>query len=85
MGNNKRPRKLQATNDFPKKKRKLGKRKAIPDNATRVTFKSQSILVPSQLTKPNDEGPSTHRNLTLKVSKLPYIYCHLYTSWCRIY
>ena len=63
-----RPRKKAGPpKDFFKKKQKVGKGKRAPENATVVSFKSQSIVVPSQLEqRPNQ--PTTHRKLTLQVS-----------------
>ena len=62
----KRPKKADPPKDFPKKKQKVGKRKNIPDNATVVSFKSKSVVIPSQLEKTS--GPTTHRKLSLQVS-----------------
>ena len=63
-------RKKNSTPDFPKKKQKLGKGKRPPDNATNISFKSQSVVLPVQLKETS--GPTTHRNLTLQV----YIYTY---------
>lgn len=54
------------TVDFPKKKTKLGKGKRPPENATRVSFKSQNISIPTQLGQ-TSIGPITHRKLSLQV------------------
>ena len=62
----KRPKKANPPKDFPKKKQKVGKRKSTPDNATVVTFKSKSVVIPSQLER--TDGPTTHRKLSLQVS-----------------
>lgn len=58
-------RKASSVLDFPKKKRKLGKGKAVPENATNLTFKAKSVIVPGQLEK--SVGPKTHRQLGLQV------------------
>ena len=65
----KRPRKAEPPKDFAKKKQKVGKGKRAPENATVATFKSQSIVIPSQLEQRTDQ-PTTHRKLTLQVSVL---------------
>ena len=62
----KRPKKGNPPKDFPKKKRKVGKRKGTPANATVVSFKSKSVVIPAQLAK--SDGPTTHRKLNLQVS-----------------
>lgn len=67
-------RKKHSSADFPKKKQKLGKGKRPPENATNVSFKAHSVVVPTQLEQ--TAGPSTHRKLTLQV--LLYIY---YLIW----
>lgn len=58
-------RRKKQQSDFPKKKKKLGKGKRPPENATQVSFKSQSIYVPGQLEEAT--GPTTHRKLGLQV------------------
>ena len=54
--------------DFAKKKRKVGKGKPEPANATKVSFKAKNVVVPSQLEKSTkDDQPASHRNLSLQV------------------
>lgn len=62
----KRPKKADPPKDFPKKKKKVGEGKSAPVNATVVSFKSKSVVIPAQLTK--SDGPTTHRKLSLQVS-----------------
>ena len=52
--------------DFPKKKRKVGKEKRAPDNATVVSFKAQKVFVPAQLDR-DKTLPSTYRKQSLQV------------------
>lgn len=68
-GKMKNARKRQRTNekDFPKKKRKVGKEKRAPNNATVVSFKAQKVFVPTQLNK-DETVPSTYRKQSLQVS-----------------
>ena len=58
-------RKAANAGDFPKKKRKLGKGKKVPENATNLSFKAKSVIVPAQLEKAI--GPTTHRKLGVQV------------------
>lgn len=51
--------------DFPRKKRKLGKGKRPAENATNISFKSRSIVVPSQLEQ--SQQPTGKRKLTFEV------------------
>ena len=60
-------KKRAKSTDFPSKKRKLGKSKRPAENATRVSFKSKSIVVPSQLEQ--TQQPTGRRKLSLEVSK----------------
>ena len=64
----------QAAPDFVKKKRKIGKGKREPANATKVSFKAKSIVVPSQLEKSaKDDEPTSHRDLSLHVREQRYL------------
>ena len=64
----------QAAPDFIKKKRKIGKGKREPANATKVSFKAKSIVVPSQLEKSaKDDEPTSHRDLSLQVREQRYV------------
>ncbi|CDH55784.1 uncharacterized conserved protein [Lichtheimia corymbifera JMRC:FSU:9682] len=60
-------KKRQAKNeDFKKKKLKVGKKKALPDNYTDTTFRSKSIALPNQsITEDKSRFATTSRNLTL--------------------
>ena len=51
--------------DFPRKKRKLGKGKRPTGNATNISFKSRSIVLPSQLEQ--SQQPTGKRKLTFEV------------------
>ena len=55
--------------DFPKRKNKLGKGKRPAENTTTVSFKSRSIVLPSQLSHAgNRDQPTGKRKLGLEVS-----------------
>jgi len=54
--------------DFVKKKRKVGKAKPAPDNATKIAFVSRGISVPVQLVSKNEHVPTTKRKLSFTVS-----------------
>ncbi len=56
----------KAPADFSKKKQKVGKAKRPAENATNVSFKTRSVVIPTQLEQP--EEPTTHRKLPLQVS-----------------
>ena len=51
--------------DFPKRKSKLGKAKRPPENATKISFKSRSIVLPSQLPQ-SQQQPTGKRKLGLE-------------------
>lgn len=53
--------------DFTKKKRKVGKGKATPDNATKTSFVSRGIVVPAQLGNKDGSVPTTKRKLSFTV------------------
>lgn len=53
--------------DFPKRKNKLGKGKRPPENATKISFKSGSIVLPSQLVQSSSQQPTGKRKLGLEV------------------
>ena len=78
----KRPKKAEPPKDFPKKKQKVGKGKRTPENATVISFKSQSVVVPIQLEKSNE--PTTHRKLGLQVRVCMYI-CGSIDNVCVCY
>ena len=61
----KRPKKSEASKDFPKKKQKVGQGKRPAENETVVSFKSGSVVIPSQLERTRE--PTTHRKLSLQV------------------
>ena len=63
----KRKRNASKSVDFPRKKRKLGKGKRPPDNATNISFKSRSVVLPSQLEK--TKQPTGKRKLTFQVDQ----------------
>lgn len=73
MGMERGKRKASQQLDFPKKKKKVGKGKQLPDNATVVSFRSQSIAVPAQLTQKASDTPTTHRKQNVQV-------CHVIIS-----
>ena len=58
-------RSAKSAADFPRKKRKLGKGKRPAENATNVSFKSRSIVIPSQLEQ--SQQPTGKRKLPLEV------------------
>ena len=62
----KRPRQNPGK-DFAKKKRKVGKAKAVPDNATNTAFVSRGISVPTQLAVKGEHVPTTKRKLSFTV------------------
>ena len=62
----KRPRQNPGK-DFAKKKRKVGKAKAVPDNATNTAFVSRGISVPAQLAVKGEHVPTTKRKLSFTV------------------
>ena len=64
--------------DFVKKKRKVGKAKAPPDNATNTTFVSRGIFVPAQLTVKDEHVPTTKRKLSFTVGR-SFIIDSIYT------
>ena len=53
--------------DFVKKKRKVGKEKVAPDNATNTAFVSRGISVPAQLVVKSEHVPTTKRKLSFTV------------------
>ena len=53
--------------DFPKRKNKLGKGKRPAENATKISFKSGSIVLPSQLAQNPSQQPTGKRKLGLEV------------------
>lgn len=59
-------KKKKRQDDFHKVKLKVGKKKPKVENSTNVNFKSRSIHLPDQL-KRDDGGPTTHRQLSIKV------------------
>ena len=61
----KRPKKSETSKDFPKKKQKVGQGKRPAENETVVSFKSGSVVIPSQLERTGE--PTTHRKLSLQV------------------
>ena len=69
MTKTKGKRRSGKASDFPKRKNKLGKGKRPPENATKVSFKSQSIVVPSQLTR-STQQPTGKRKLGLEVREV---------------
>ena len=77
--------KLKVQSDFQKRKKKLGKGKQVPENATRISFKSKSIVVPTQLEDSAIEGPTTHRKQSLQVrfpaSRSVVIVCNPFLWW----
>lgn len=58
-------KKKSAAGDFLKKKQKVGKAKAVSDNATDTSFKSRSVVILPQLEQ-SDE-PTSRRKLPLQV------------------
>ena len=62
----KRPRQ-NSGKDFVKKKRKVGKAKAVPDNATNTAFVSRGISMPAQLAVKSKHVPTTKRKLSFTV------------------
>ncbi|CAI8001621.1 Testis-expressed protein 10 [Geodia barretti] len=52
--------------DFSKRKKKLGKEKRPPENATKISFKSGSIVLPSQLASSPSQQPTGKRKLGLE-------------------
>ena len=62
----KRPRQ-NSGKDFVKKKRKVGKAKAVPDNATNTAFVSRGISIPAQLAVKSKHVPTTKRKLSFTV------------------
>lgn len=63
----KRRQKNSTPEDFVKKKKKVGKGKNVAENETRLSFKSGSIVIPSQLQAERAGQPTTHRGLGLEV------------------
>jgi len=61
-------KKRKRQDDFQKNKLKVGQTKPKADNATNVNFRSKTIHLPEQL-KHGNSGPTTHRNLDIKVHK----------------
>lgn len=64
MAKSKRKRRIKEQ-DFKKVKLKVGKRLPKGQNVTDATFKSRSIVLPSQMSK--DGTPTNQRKQTLKV------------------
>ncbi|CAO3596071.1 unnamed protein product [Absidia cylindrospora] len=63
---NARKKKAAKNEDFKKKKLKVGKNKALPDNYTDTSFTSKSISLPNQsITEDKSKEITTGRNLTL--------------------
>ncbi|KAI7905295.1 uncharacterized protein BX663DRAFT_484579 [Cokeromyces recurvatus] len=63
---NARKKKAAKNEDFKKKKLKVGKKKALPDNYTDTSFKSKSIILPNQsINEDKSHEITTSRNLTL--------------------
>ncbi|KAI9481029.1 MAG: hypothetical protein EXX96DRAFT_617995 [Benjaminiella poitrasii] len=63
---NARKKKAAKNEDFKKKKLKVGKKKAVPDNFTDTSFKSKSIVLPNQsINEDKSHEITTNRNLTL--------------------
>ncbi|KAG2216970.1 hypothetical protein INT45_011876, partial [Circinella minor] len=63
---NARKKKAAKNEDFKKKKLKIGKKKALPDNFTDTSFRSKSISLPNQsITEDKSKQVTTRRNLTL--------------------
>lgn len=62
-------KKRKRQGDFQKNKLKVGQTKPKADNATDVNFRSKTIRLPEQL-KHGSSGPTTHRNLDIKVHKM---------------
>lgn len=80
---------------FDKKKRQkrgVGKRKRLPENATPISFKTRSIVVPSQLE--GTQEPTTKRKLSLPVrsiagvpacSEIVCSFLHVWCSTCGVF
>ncbi|CEI97797.1 Putative Pre-rRNA-processing protein ipi1 [Rhizopus microsporus] len=63
---NARKKKQAKNEDFQKKKLKVGKKKAVPDNFTDTSFRSKSIVLPNQsINEDKSHEITTSRNLTL--------------------
>ncbi|KAI8097470.1 Rix1 complex component [Halteromyces radiatus] len=63
---NARKKKAAKNEDFKKKKLKVGKTKALPDNYTDTSFTSKSISLPNQsITEDKSKEITTGRNLTM--------------------
>ena len=58
--------KPRATKDFEQKRRKVGKTKRVPENVTQVSFKSKSVVIPSQY-QGGEQGATSHRKQSLHV------------------
>ena len=53
------------TKDFPKKRRKVGKGKRVPENTTAISFKTGAVVVPAQLEE--SQEPTTKKKLPIQV------------------
>ena len=62
--------------DFPKKRRKVGKGKRAPDNATAISFKTGAVVVPAQLEE--SQEPTTKKKLPIQVC------INVTTYWCSV-
>ena len=69
--------------DFAKKKRKVGKVKPTPDNATKTSFVSRGIVVPAQLGNKDGGVPTTKRKLSFTVRKLSHILWNMLGLYLR--
>lgn len=58
-------KKKSGAGDFAKTKQKVGKTKAVSENATDTSFKSRSVVILPQLEQSNE--PTSRRKLPLQV------------------
>lgn len=61
-------RKSLETASFQRKKRKVGKEKRLPENATKTSFTTGKVVISTQLTLPGEDEVVTKRKQTIPVS-----------------
>ena len=66
-------RKSVNADSFPRKKRKVGKEKRPPENATNASFTTGKVVISTQLSLPDAGEVVTKRKQTIPVSNLPHV------------
>ena len=61
-------RKSVETASFQRKKRKVGKDKRLPENATKASFTTGKVVISTQLSLPDEDEVVTKRKQTIPVS-----------------